>query len=129
MQRKIYFLTTLCILLIASHLKAQDAGTPPDAKTDDIRKKVRIGLQFSPEITWFKAQDNTIKSGGSKFGFSFGPMVDFRFGENYAFGTGINIVNAQGELSYLADSTQFNSFKTVTYPKGTVVTYKVRYVE
>src|SRR5688572_22416224 len=98
MQRNFYLLGVLFFITTFA-AKAQDpvVPAPVDPKTEDIRRKVRIGLQVSPEISWLKAQDNNISSGGTKFGFSFGPMIDFRFGENYALGTGISIVNSQGE--------------------------------
>lgn len=127
-MNRTFFLFACAAVCFAASVKAQ-VTDPTVPVTDDVRRKVRIGLQISPEMTWFKAQDKEITSDGARPGFSFGPMVDFRFGNNYAIGTGINIVNAQGRLFYETDSTKFNSFKDDTYYRHTLATYRVRYVE
>lgn len=129
MNIKTLFIALLALSLANAAFAQVPEGQTPDPRTQDIRRKVRIGLQFSPELSWFKAQDNTIESTGSKMGFSFGPVIDFKFGENYALSTGINIVNARGGLRYLADSVYFNSYKGVRYAKGTSVNYRPRFVE
>ncbi|HZF99977.1 MAG TPA: porin family protein [Chitinophagales bacterium] len=104
-------------------------GEAPDPRTERVRRTVRLGLQFAPEISWFKAQDNSIQSTGTGIGYSFGPVVDFKFGENYALSTGINIVNARGGVRYLQDSVFFNSYKDQRYPKLTSADYRIRFVE
>ena len=130
MNIKLLLSVFVAALLTGSAAFAQvPEGQAPDPRTEEIRRTVRIGLQFSPELSWFKAQDNSIESTGSELGFSFGPVIDFKFGENYALSTGINIVNARGGVRYLMDSTYFNSFKDSIYAKGTSVSYRSRFVE
>ena len=65
--------------------------------------QVEIGLKISPSITSLRADapsDNPFSSSSSKFGFGGGLIVDYFFGENYAFGTGIFLTGKGGSYSY-----------------------------
>ena len=61
-------------------------------------KKVALGLGLSPTTNWFKTNSSILESGGSKFGFNYGLIADFSFGENYAYSTGLFINNGGGKL-------------------------------
>ena len=45
--------------------------------------------------------DHAIKSEGSRLGFGGGLVVDYFFGENYAFGTGLQFMSKGGSYSYV----------------------------
>ncbi|MFC7666157.1 porin family protein [Hymenobacter humi] len=62
-----------------------------------------IGLKVSPSITSLRAEsptDNAFASDASKFGFGGGLVVDYFFGENYAFSTGLLLTGKGGTISY-----------------------------
>ena len=62
-----------------------------------------IGLKVSPAITSLRAESpsaNALASDASKFGFGGGLVVDYFFGENYAFSTGLLLTGKGGTISY-----------------------------
>jgi hypothetical protein len=60
----------------------------------------QLGLNLSPNFNWFKAQSESVENDGLKFGFNYGVIGDFNISENYAFSTGISIVNTGGTINY-----------------------------
>ncbi len=91
-------------------------------------RKFNIGFQFTPELTWLKPKSQILEGRGSNIGFSFGPVFDYNFGDNYAFSTGITINRSNGGLTY-KDTTRFNTQSDILYDKGSIVEYKLQYVE
>ncbi len=86
-------LLLLSVLTVFSVFRAQSQESTPT--TQD---KFRFGLHFSPNIGWIKPDTDSLSSGGSRIGFSYGLVTDFNFGERYAFSTGISIVKNGGIL-------------------------------
>ena len=79
--------------------------------------QVEIGLKVSPGITFLAADaptDHAIKSEGSRLGFGGGLVVDYFFGENYAFGTGLQFMSKGGSYSYV-----YKDGNNVTQAAGT----------
>ncbi|MDO7848340.1 porin family protein [Hymenobacter sp. M29] len=65
--------------------------------------QVEIGLKVSPTITSLRAEStskNGFASDGSQLGFSGGLVVDYFFGENYAFSTGLELAGKGGTVRY-----------------------------
>ena len=65
--------------------------------------QVEIGLKVSPTITSLRAESsskNAFASDGSQLGFSGGLVVDYFFGENYAFSTGLELAGKGGSVRY-----------------------------
>jgi hypothetical protein len=65
--------------------------------------QVEIGLKISPSINSLRAEspaDNAFASDGSQLGFGGGLVVDYFFGENYAFSTGLLLMGKGGTISY-----------------------------
>ena len=65
--------------------------------------QVEIGVKISPSITSLRADapsDNPFGGGDSKVGFGGGLIVDYFFGENYAFGTGLFLTGKGGSYTY-----------------------------
>ena len=65
--------------------------------------QVEIGLKVSPLITSLRAEStsfNSFTSDGSRLGFSGGLVVDYFFGENYAFSTGLELTGKGGSIRY-----------------------------
>ncbi|MBL7984476.1 MAG: PorT family protein [Flavobacteriales bacterium] len=89
------FLALAATVLLVTDINAQDD------------KSVRLGLALCPNIGLLNSQDKTLKSDGSRIGFRFGLLGDFRLGSNanYFFSTGmfLNNLGAKTKLS-LGDS-------------------------
>ena len=77
------------------------------ATIESASAQVEIGLKISPSITSLRADSPTstaigdnFASAGSKFSFGGGLVVDYFFGENYAFSTGLLLAGKGGTISY-----------------------------
>lgn len=64
-------------------------------------KPWKISIHVDPNVSWMKPGNNQIAQNGTRIKFGFGIAVDKMFTENYAFGTGMNILNTGGKLTYL----------------------------
>lgn len=65
--------------------------------------QVEIGLKISPSIASLRAEStsaNSFSSDGSQLGFGGGLVVDYFFGENYAFSTGLLLTGKGGSIAY-----------------------------
>jgi hypothetical protein len=69
--------------------------------------QVEIGLKVSPSITSLRADSPSgtavganFASDGSQLGFGGGLIVDYFFGENYAFSTGLLLTGKGGTITY-----------------------------
>jgi hypothetical protein len=114
-MKKIIILITL-LIACSQIIQAQDA------------KKLKIGFQFTPELTWLKPKSKILEKTGNKMGYDFGLVVDYSFAENYALTTGVNVSRANGGLRYL-DTTRFNTQPETLYDKGSTVDYRIQYLE
>ena len=73
------------------------------ATISNASAQVEIGLKISPSITSLRAEStsaNSFKSDGSQLGFGGGLVVDYFFGENYAFSTGLLLTGKGGTITY-----------------------------
>ena len=73
------------------------------ASVNAASAQVEIGLKISPAITSLRAEStskNSFASDGSQLGFSGGLVVDYFFGENYAFSTGLELAGKGGTIRY-----------------------------
>ncbi len=61
---------------------------------------LRFGLGIGPNLSWFSPKTDVFKRDGVRPGWSWGLNMDYFFGENYAFSTGISMLNYGGKLSY-----------------------------
>jgi hypothetical protein len=79
--------------------------------------QVEIGLKVSPSITYLRADGpskNPFKSESGHLGFGGGVLVDYFFGENYAFSTGLFLTGKGGSYSY-----QYRNANNDLLPGGT----------
>lgn len=67
------------------------------AKSQDDQG-LHFGLKITPAIAWLKTDTKGIESNGSKFGFAYGLMTEFRFSDHYSFATGIDVTYRGGNL-------------------------------
>lgn len=76
--------------------------------------QVEIGLKVSPAISFLRTSSPSItnfQSENSKLSFGGGVFVDYFFGENYAFNTGLFITGKGGNFSY-TDRLAYSSSST-----------------
>ena len=66
----------------------------------------KIGFKVNPNISWIKPDAKYINAEGSNLRFGFSLMIDKHFTDNYAFGTGLNIFQTGGKLSYLRKTNE-----------------------
>ena len=94
-MKKISLFPILIVLLFLCNSSiAQDAG----------KSKFHFGLKAAPALSWFVPSDKSFTNDGSKLGFGYGLMTEFNFSKNYAFSTGLEILNAGGKIRF-PDST------------------------
>jgi hypothetical protein len=93
--------------------------------------KISIGLHADPVVSWFSSDISETKNDGARPGFSFGFKFASYFSANYAFSTGISIINAGGRLvstqpTVLILGKQADKITTVQSNKPVV--YKIQYL-
>lgn len=87
----------------------------------------KIALHFDPNISWVKPDSKHLSAGKNKLNFGFGVSIDKMFTDNYAIGTGFNIVNTGGQLTYFQErKTSDNKLKTIAELERT---YSLQYAE
>ena len=70
--------------------------------------QVEIGLKVSPSISYLRTSSpsgTSFQSESSKLSFGGGIFMDYFFGQNYAFNTGLFLTGKGGTISYLDRST------------------------
>jgi hypothetical protein len=92
------------------------------------QQKIVFGLHADPVISWFSTDVREIRNDGARPGFNFGLSYYKYFTPNYAFSTGISLLNAGGRL-ISSDTTvmEFSNFKSTVLPGNSVV-YKIHYL-
>ncbi len=115
MKNRILLLAALCLSISAM---AQE-------------QEWKIALHVDPNFSWMKPNNKDIEQGSNKLRFGFGIMIDKMFTENYALGTGLNVINTGGELSYYYKSLYKTN--TSSFNQEVIVelnrTYNVKYLE
>jgi len=89
-------------------------------------KKWKIALHVDPNVSWIKPDNNNITAGNNKMNFGFGVAIDKMFTENYAIGTGFNVINCGGQLSYFQGRASEAGSNTVAFIERS---YKLKYAE
>jgi hypothetical protein len=87
--------------------------------------KYKIGFKVSPNIGWVKPDTKFITNDGSSLRFGFGLITDIHFTDNYAIGTGLNIFQTGGKVSYYRQTNE-KGFEQVSLMERT---YKLQYAE
>ncbi len=74
---------------------------------------LHFGLKITPSLAWLRTDTKGLESNGSKFGFSYGLITEFRFSDHYSFATGIDVAYRGGNLRSTSESTDAVGTKTV----------------
>jgi hypothetical protein len=91
-------------------------------------QNISFGIFADPVISWFSTNTKEIQNNGARAGFNFGFTFNKYFSPNYAFSTGLNIMNTGGRL-VSTDTTdmKFNNQFAKVLP-GKPVLYKIQYL-
>ena len=87
--------------------------------------QVEIGLKLAPSITGLRTDGPTntrLQNGDSKLSLGGGLVVDYFFGENYAFSTGLFLTGRGGSFNY-ADNTGAIAGQATTVSQKLAVQY------
>ena len=85
--------------------------------------QVEIGLKVSPSISYLRTSSpsaTSFQSESSKLSFGGGIFMDYFFGENYAFNTGLFLTGKGGTISYLDRNSTSPSVGTRVEQKFTM---------
>lgn len=81
------------LILAAKVTKAQD-------------QKFHFGLKITPTMAWIKPDTKGLERDGRRLGFGYGIQTEFRFQENYAIASGVQVTYRGGNLkSEVKDSS------------------------
>ena len=127
MLQKTKVLTLIVFGLLFLNLSAQDANFSNDkvAKLPDEDRKVRLGLNLNPNLSWFKSNTDGYEGSGSKFGFSYGLMVEYFFTPNSMLSTGIDLLYAGGDLKYKGTTSGLPQNSSADVEQS----YNLRYID
>jgi hypothetical protein len=89
-------------------------------------KKWKIALHVDPNLSWVKPDNRNITAGDNKLKFGFGLSIDKMFTDNYAIGTGFNILNTGGQLSYFVSKPNGNGIESIS---EVTRSYNLQYLE
>jgi hypothetical protein len=93
-------------------------------------QNISFGVFAEPVISWFSTNTSKTKNSGSLAGLNFGLTFNKYFSKNYAFSTGINILNAGGRLNNptKAIKLKFDNPPDTIIQQGESVAYKIQYL-
>ena len=93
-----------------------------------VSQGIQIGLYTEPLISWFSSDTDLAANDGALPGLAFGITYDRYFARNYAFSTGISLINASGRLNY--SDTILIRFKNseAELNAGDNITYRIQYL-
>lgn len=109
-------LTLLLICLVAASASMAQSDSEP---------KLHFGLKVAPSLAWLRTDTKGLESDGSKFGFAYGLITDFKFADHYYFGTGIDIAYRGGKFKQ-AVTTDTGGVTTTT---SSLASYTLQYIE
>ncbi len=115
----LFILVLFCTSLAFSQTTTTPAPAPtPLPQTAPVNQKVRLGLSFSPLLSWFSTSGDAgaVEPDGTRFNIAFGLNTDFRIAQNsnYYFSTGLFLLNTGGTLrhDYFTENDNGEYFKT-----------------
>jgi hypothetical protein len=89
-------------------------------------KQWKIALHVDPNVSWIKPDNRNITAGENKLKFGFGLSIDKMFTSNYAIGTGFNVLNTGGQLSYVVSKPNDKGIESIS---KVTRSYNLQYLE
>ena len=117
----------LAALLVTMSAIAQEAVST-GVVNQSSNKKLHMGIVIAPDLGFFSPNNKRTSKSGTKLGINYGLEADIALGSNsnYAFSTGLFIINTGGKMDYL---------NVISYPNDssyqnsqTSSTYRIRYL-
>ena len=84
-----------------------------------------FGLKVVPNLGWIKTDDKDTKSDGSKLGFAYGLVTEFRFADNYAFATGLEVAYRNSKIKGESTTTLNDTSTKIILERS----MKIQYLE
>lgn len=102
MNKKTKILTLILFGSLICNLSAQEETFKEDpvVNLQNDSRWFRMGLHFSPNISWLGLNTAKYYEDGARVGFAYGISTEFFIAKNYLFSTGFNINNIGGNLKY-----------------------------
>ncbi len=100
MRKNLVLLTIICLLPLQSVFAQK-------------QPVIKLGLKFSPDLSFISPSTQGYSSNGVKFGGVVGLISDFYFAEHYAISTGFNFSFLGGKITY-SDKTITDKQDTLT---------------
>ncbi len=72
-------------------------------------RKFKFGLKGSGNVGFNKTENKNMENGKIGIGYSYGLMMDYNFGKNYALNFGFDILSLNNKIQYIADTLQILS--------------------
>jgi len=120
-------LTLILFSFIFSNLSAQEdkfKNDPVATKEDD--RTFRLGLQFSPNLSWLSPSTSGFEGEGTRFNFNYGLSTEFFLTKNYLFSTGLFVSSLGGEVSY---EGLYKDGSGNYFPSKVKQSYNIQYLE
>lgn len=80
---------------------------------------LHFGLKAAPSLAWLRTDSKGLQSNGSKFGFTYGLITEFKFSDNYSFATGIDVTYRGGKTR----TTEESLLNTIVSDKSITLQY------
>jgi len=125
MKKSTLFAIVITVVFLGRPVFAQESGS-----------LFHFGLKVAPALSWFTPDNKKFSNERYKMGFGYGLITEFGFSKNYAFSTGLEVLNAGGRLIFpqSPDSTYYTILNEDVTPNRTDTflltkrTYALRYV-
>ncbi len=99
-----------------------------DGSILQAQQKISFGIHADPVIGWFGSDIRETRNDGARPGFNFGLTFNKYFSQNYAFSTGISLLNTGGRLVNTDTVVmEFANFNSTVLPEKPVI-YKIQYL-
>jgi hypothetical protein len=96
--------------------------------TRSSAQNIQFSIWADPLVSWFSSDTRETVNEGLRPGINLGLSIDSYFAENYAFSTGISLVNSSGRVSY-GDTTNIRFIdSSIELPEDEIITYKIQYL-
>lgn len=120
-MKKLIYYSVFLLFLATKATNAQDD------------RKIRFGLNAAPSLAWLKEQDKNVKGDGLTLRFKYGLVFDYKFADNFWFGTGLDITYLGGSLNYqypaYVKEDEISSASNSNFIKINSASYTVQYLE
>ncbi len=113
-------------IFLISILTLSYISTFAQATSQDVDPAFHFGMKINPALCWLRSGNSNVESDGMLLRCSYGFIADFKFANNYAFSTGIDISYKGGQLKKQTSSKPNDSTTVTTvYEEKS----KIRYIE